>query len=406
LLLVLVLALVACEAGVPATAGVSTATLAPASTIAAASPTAPPVAIATLPAVAPTAGPSPTAAATTTPAVAPTPPITGSGSSELPTPWPIPAYVTQELAAFFADFYRARTLQPGGALDTARTLELTAWPFRYYTVSLLERDQADADAGRLISVTYSDIATAVADWQPQPNGTGSVVATVTRTIRETRATGARAPQTATLRFKLTRYLVGESSAAWVVWDFYDQAVGAWVSQGLSFGGLSPEQEVAAFFRQFYAAREVQAGGPFDPTLAIQQNNFAYAAYQRPQLERQRDEVARGELISVAYSDIQIALISWDPRASQHGGMATVEVTRTRRVVRPGGSETTRETLHFRVHRHLDNLKGEIWEPRDGEPLWYAIDFRDPGTGRWVSAGGWEWRNGHTTDPLPIDDFFG
>jgi hypothetical protein len=406
LLLVLALILAACSAGGPASTLVPTALITPNTPTIAALPTSTPGTTSILPVAEPSVVPTPTIAPLATPPASPVPATPASNVGGSPTPWPIPEYVTDEIAAYFASFYQARMLQPGGAFDIAGLRDMTAPPYRHYTVSLLERDQNDADAGRLVSVYYSDIVTTVADWQPSPDGTGSVSATVTRTLRETRANGARAPQTATHRFKLYRYLDSQQRAAWAARDFYDPAVGAWVSQGVSFGALSPEAEVATFFRQFYAAREVQAGAQFDPMTAVQQNRFAYAAYQWPQLERQRDEVARGDLISITYSDIRVALVEWAPFASNHGGMATVDVTRTRQIVRPGGSETTRETVRFRVHRHLGTAERSMWESNYGEPLWFAIDFRDPAIGQWVSSAGWESRGSNTTEPLPVDDFFG
>jgi hypothetical protein len=381
--------------GGSAPGGVAMATAAPAATVAPEpAGTAPPTAT-----TAPIATPPPTAVATATTANAAMP-----SAAPIGTPWPVPAYVAREIAAFFAAFYDARTLRHGGAFDLAAVREMTGPPYRQYTVSLLERDAADAAAGRLLDVRYCDIATHVDEWQPSPDGTGSVTVSVTRTMLETRADGARAPQTATYRFRLSRRLVGPVGAAWTAWDFFDPAASAWVSQGASFPVQSIDAELTDFFRQFYAARTLPPGRAFDPAPAAQQTNFAYGLYARPLLERQRDEAERGELLGVAYTDIAISLVGWDPYASPHGGLATVDVTRTRRVVRPGGAETQTATLRFRVHRHLDGVDKRNSSRPDGKSVWFAVDYLDPDAGQWVSERGWDMMGQETFAPLPANDF--
>ena len=71
-----------------------------------------------------------------------------------------------------------------------------------------------------------------------------------------------------------------------------------------------------------------------------------------------------------------AVLGYDPRATDHGGVATVQVTRTARVTRPGGAESPQTaTYRFRLHDHHDE---------SGKVYWLAVDFFQPQAGRWVS----------------------
>ena len=106
----------------------------------------------------------------------------------------------------------------------------------------------------------------------------------------------------------------------------------------------------------------------------------------PLLERTKAETASGALTEVRYGDLSVRLLSWDPGATQHGGLALVEVTRTSFVTRPGGPEPAQTaTYQFRVHRHAD-LEG--WGRANQVEVgsrWFAVDFLRPDVNRWVSA---------------------
>src|SRR5205085_7524842 len=134
------------------------------------------------------------------------------------------------------------------------------------------------------------------------------------------------------------------------------------------------------------ARSLKPGGKFDIDTAREQSAFAFQDYTIPLLEKQQEEVDRGKLTSVSYSDIKTEVVSWFPQATSHGGIATVKVTRTVRVVRPAGAEQPRtETYQYRLHRH--------WA-EDDTGLWLAVDFFSPTTGKWVSE------SAGTTAPEP------
>ncbi|HEX6606567.1 MAG TPA: hypothetical protein VF276_06590, partial [Chloroflexia bacterium] len=127
---------------------------------------------------------------------------------------------------------------------------------------------------------------------------------------------------------------------------------------------------------FYAARTLVPGGSFDLTTTGEMTNFAYRDYTLPLLQKQQDEADAGQLSTVNYSDIKVKLLDWNAQATDHGGIATVEVTRTSHVTRPGKSEEVQTgTYQFRLHRHTGD---------NGEPFWVAVDFLSPISNQWVS----------------------
>lgn len=364
----------------PTTVPVATNTVAvPPTAIPPSATTAPPTATAAKPS--PTIAPPPAPTATT--AVAPTPvgpTIVVPGVTPTPEARPVPIDVGQdvrsELTTFFNTFYKARTLVRGGQFDFATTRALTAAPYQEYTVSLLQNDAADAAAGKLLAVNYTGISVQLDNFQGS-GGTGTGLVTVTRTMNVTRDTGTLAPQTATYQFRLRRMPLDPPHAAWVAFDFFNPGANAWVSDlaaAPTTGSIG--SEISAFFTQFYALREVQPGGKLDINRNAQLTAFAYQQYTVPILEQQQKEIASGQLTSIRYTDISTKVLSWDTSATNHGGIATVQVTRTSRVVRPNGAEAPQTaTYQFRLHRHTDET---------GKGYWLAVDFLNPAAGAWVS----------------------
>lgn len=372
-----------------------TATMVP-PTVAAAVATSTPVAPPTAPPAPTTTAQVPTVASTLPPTVPPTRPPTATVPAAVPSPTantivvpsappepearPVPIAVGQdiasEVATFFAAFYKARTLARGGAFDLPTTRGLTAAPYQEYTVTLLQKDADDAAAGKLLTVTYSGIATTVDNWQGS-GGTGTALVSVTRTMTTVRSDGALAPQTATYQFRLRRSLLDQTHVSWVAYDFFNPGANAWVSALTApTNPSSIDGELAAFFKQFYALREVAPGGAIDINANEALTAFAYREYTVPILQQQQDEIARKQLTSIRYTNIGVKLVNWDTAATNHGGIATVEVTRTSLVVRPGGAEAPQTaTYQFRLHRHTDET---------GKGYWLAVDFFNPNAGRWVS----------------------
>ena len=215
------------------------------------------------------------------------------------------------------------------------------------------------------------------EWQPGEGGGGTARVSVTRTLTTERSDRQEAPQTATYQFRVQRQaLGGPDSIAWVAVDFLNPATGRWVSEPTPASTQQLTAEIQRFFEEFYAARSVARGGQLDLFKTQILTQFSYSAYTMPLLEGQQREVAEGKIVSIAYRDIKVKLIDYDPAATNHGGLATVEVTRTALVTRPGGAEPPETgTYQFRLHRHVDI---------DGPGRWLAVDFFQPVAKRWVS----------------------
>jgi hypothetical protein len=293
--------------------------------------------------------------------------------------------LSKELAAFFKAFYDARTLTQDKYFDFDMVRDLTDEPYRDYTVVLLQKDAAEADAGRLLEVTYSDISIKTEKWEPSSNGKGTATVSVTRAKHETRKDTSAKTYNDTIRFKLERRPLSDG-VSWVAVDIFDSTSNKWVSELVPPPSQDIEKEIADFFVQFYAARTLKPGGKFDIDTVQGQTAFAYQEYTIPLLQRQQEEADSGKLTSVTYSDIKTEVISWFPQATSHGGIATVKVTRTVKVVRPAGAERPKtETFQFRLHRHW----GE-----DDKGVWLAVDFFSPATGNWVSE------SAGMTSPVP------
>lgn len=164
--------------------------------------------------------------------------------------------------------------------------------------------------------------------------------------------------------------------AWVATDFLNPATRRWVSEPTVTNEDRVASEIQTFFKEFYAARTLTPGGKldFEKTTALTQ--LSYRDYTLPLLQRQQDEVDAGVLISVFYTDLTVQVFSYDPVATNHGGIATVQVRRTSRVQRADGAQPPQTgTYQFRVHRHTDEA---------GRSYWLAVDFKQPEVGRWVS----------------------
>ena len=81
---------------------------------------------------------------------------------------------------------------------------------------------------------------------------------------------------------------------------------------------------------------------------------------------------------------------WDPKATDHGGLATVAVTRTALVTRATGPEAPQvATYEFRVHRHglVGVFTADYFFTSTGPPTahsWLAVDFLRPDVNRWIT----------------------
>jgi len=284
-----------------------------------------------------------------------------------------------ELRAYFAQFYQARTLTPGGpGFDVATITNLTAPPYRDYTTALLQRSQDDVDAGKLTAVTYSKIDVQVMESADLDRQTTAVTAQVTRTQTQGRSDSHPAPLTAALLFRLHRQRHPDGSISWSAYDFFNQGANAWLTDTGS-AKPSPDQlsrELQDFFTRFYGARSLAPGGKFDLAATRDLTQFAYRDYTLPLLQKQQDEATAGKLSAVRYSDIKVQVQNWDAQATDHGGLATVAVMRTAHIARPSTTEELQTaTYQFRVHRH---------EGEDGKPFWFAVDFLSPISRQWVS----------------------
>ncbi len=314
------------------------------------------------------------------PAVAPTVPVQPVLLAVTPVAGQIDVAV--EVAAFFKEFYDARTFTTdASSFDLVeRSRALTDEPYRDYTITLLQRDADAFDAALLQSTLYSAISTSVEGWTPGANGTGTATVAVTRTRTDTRKGIAPSSATANLRFKLERRPQpnGDTQAvSWVAVDFFNPATNGWVSANVPPATADIAKEIDAFFKNdFYPARSLVPGGQFNIEKTLEITAFAYQDYTIPLLQKQQDEANQGKVTRVTYSDIQTEVVSWFPQQTSHGGVATVKVTRTSNVARPGGADPPQTaTYQFRVHRHWDDT---------GKGLWIAVDFLSPITNKWVS----------------------
>ena len=279
--------------------------------------------------------------------------------------------IERELKSYFELFYKARTLPRGGQFDPSALRALVEGPYADYTMPLFDRDVADAKAGRLLEVSFTDLAVGIEFW----NQSDTAVANVTRTRVELRAGGTPTRDTAKYQFKLRRHLVGTDGVSLAVVDFIDPATREWISVEETITDAKATSELLGFFNDFYAARSLAPGQPLDLNRSGPLVAGSYSAYTMPLLERTKAEAESGALKEVRYGEIGVKLQSWDPKATDHGGLATVQVTRTAYVTRTTGAEAPQlATYQFRVHRHL----------YDAKPNWLAVDFFRPDLGRWVT----------------------
>jgi hypothetical protein len=285
--------------------------------------------------------------------------------------------VEREVRAFFERVYQARTITRGVAPNADALRRLVDGAYADYTIPLFEREIADANDGKLLGATFSSLDVRLDEWQPAPDGlTGTALVSVTRTRAAERSDGEEAPQTATYQFKVERRRSGDAGVAWVATDFLNPATNQWVSQPNVADDPQIDAEIQTFFKRFYAARTLKPGGKFDVDTTIQLTQLAYQDYTLPLLTRQQEEADAGKLTSIEFTDLKVKVLDFNPKATDHGGVATVQVTRTARVTRPSGEEAPQTaTYRFRLHDHHDE---------SGKTYWLAVDFFQPQAGRWVS----------------------
>jgi hypothetical protein len=388
LLLCLIFLLAGCSSG-PVSQdggpGLSATAIAPTSAPAAALPTTqaevPTIVLRATPAEAPTAVPRATAAEAPT-AQADTFVIPAKQSEALP-PQALPGAsfakpdVEREVRAFFEQVYQARTIQRGVKPSADALRQLVDGAYADYTIPLFEREVADADAGRLLEATFSGLDVTIDQWTPSADGmSGTAQVSVTRTRTATRSDRQEAPQTATYQFRVERRRSGDDGVAWVATDFLNPATNLWVSQPTTAQDPQVDAAIQDFFKRYYAARTLTPGGKFDVDTTIQMTQLAYQDYTLPLLMRQQEEADAGKLTAVEYTDLKVEVLDFNPKATDHGGIATVQVTRTARVTRPDGPEAPQTgTYRFRLHDHHDET---------GKTYWLAVDFFQPQAGRWVS----------------------
>jgi hypothetical protein len=154
---------------------------------------------------------------------------------------PVPQHVKTGAAEYFRQFYAARTLPTGGKLDISRTADLTAFAYEEYTMPLLRRQQADADAGKLTRVFYTDIQTEVLNWHPEATSHGGIaVVKVTRTANVVRPGGAEPPRTETFEFRVHQHHNEPGEPPWVAVDFLNPSTGVWVSESVGMPAPIPQ----------------------------------------------------------------------------------------------------------------------------------------------------------------------
>jgi hypothetical protein len=223
-----------------------------------------------------------------------------------------------------------------------------------------------------LEVSFTDLAVGLEFWNTQ-NDTATV--NITRTRVELRAGGTPTRDTAKYEFKLRRHVVGADGVSWAVYDFLDPATNEWISVEETITDAKATSELTVFFNDFYAARSLAPGQPLDLNRSGPLVAGSYGAYTMPLLEKTKAEAESGVLKEVRYGEISVKLQVWDPKATEHGGLATAQVTRTAYVTRASGAEAPQiATYQFRVHRHV----------YDAQPSWLAVDFFRTDVGRWVT----------------------
>jgi len=330
---------------------------------------------------------TPTATPTATTFVVPKPteePVTRDGLANASYANPD---IERELRSVFELFYKARTLPSAGQFDVAGLRGLVEGPYADYTLPLFDQEISDAQAGRLLEVRFSGIAVSSVEWTGigTDGHAGIARLSVTRTRTELRRGSAPTEETATYRFAAERWgqrsqlyggvessLAGPDAVHWSMFDFVSPGTDRWISEPAPVTGAQAATELASYFADFYAARSVEPGRAFDISQSLGRVAGSYAAYTTPLLKQTEQEVASGAIREIRYADISVKLVSWDAAATNHGGLALVEVTRTAHVSRSSGPEPAQTaTYRFRVHRH------------EG-PVWLAVDFFRPDVGRWVT----------------------
>jgi len=301
--------------------------------------------------------------------------------------------IETEVQQVFELNYQARTLRPGGQFGVDALRGLVGGAYGDYTLPLLDREIRDAQAGVLQQVTFNDIGVKVDQWRGD-GGWGYAEVSVTRTRPEVRAGASPSAETATYRFRLQRQRIGADGVLWVIYDFLNPATGGWISQPVTTPIPASDTQLAtelkSFFNEFYQARTLTALHAFDMSKSASFVAGTYEAYTMPLLEHDRAEAESGGLKEVRYAGIAVRLEKWDPRATDHGGLATAAVTRTAFVTRSSGAEPPQVgTYEFRLHRHYHPLVfAGPPDPSYTGPTallnWLIVDFLRPDVNRWVT----------------------
>ena len=116
-----------------------------------------------------------------------------------------------ELRAFFEQVYQARTIERGVRPSTNPLRQLVDGAYADYTIPLFESEVADANEGKLLEATFSDLNVGLAGWQPSADGlSGTALVSVTRTRTAVRTDRQEKPQTATYQFRAERRRSGDN----------------------------------------------------------------------------------------------------------------------------------------------------------------------------------------------------
>jgi hypothetical protein len=172
--------------------------------------------------------------------------------------------IAPEVQRFFELVYQARSLDRGGSFSVDALRHLVDGPYADYTIPLFEREVADAQAGTLVEVHFSDLAVKLEEWQPAADGfSGTARVSVTRTRTAVRTDTTETPQPATYQFRLERRRANDDGVAWVATDFLNPATNQWVSQAAPTVDQKVVDDIQHFFTEFYSARTLTPGGKFN-----------------------------------------------------------------------------------------------------------------------------------------------
>jgi hypothetical protein len=102
--------------------------------------------------------------------------------------------IERELRAFFEQVYQARTIERGVKPSANALRQLVDGAYADYTIPLFEGEVADANEGKLLVATFSDLNVGLAGWQPAADGlSGTALVSVTRTRTAVRTDRQESP---------------------------------------------------------------------------------------------------------------------------------------------------------------------------------------------------------------------